>query len=105
MYSQFCFFFVIIFHVSIDSTASSYYQNSADMMLVDKWIVVIILGVTLRFFDLNVQRTMLWGHVGGMMIYQIMLSGSPGELMELEAKRAAGIGTFFMILTAMIGAV
>jgi hypothetical protein len=88
-----------------DSAASSYYQSSADMMLTDKWIVVVILGATLRFFDLGVQRNILWGHVAGMMLFQIMLAGTPGELMEPEAKRAGGIGTFFMILTAMIGAV
>jgi hypothetical protein len=75
------------------------------MVLIDKWILTIILGATLRFFDKQTQRNMLWAHVAGMMLHQILLAGGPGELMEMEARRSGGIGNFFMILTAVLGAV
>mmetsp|Transcript_4969 Transcript_4969/g.8820 ORF Transcript_4969/g.8820 Transcript_4969/m.8820 type:complete len:341 (-) Transcript_4969:24-1046(-) len=87
------------------SAATRYYQSSADMVLIEKFIITIILGASLRFFDAMVQRNMLWAYISCMMLYQIMLAGGPGELMEQDPKRSTAVGTFFMILTAILGAV
>jgi hypothetical protein len=88
----------------LHSAASDSFRNSADMVLMDKWMVTIILAASLRFFDLVIHRTVLMGHVVGLMLYLIVLTAGPGELMEVEAKRLSGIGTFCMILTAIMGA-
>jgi hypothetical protein len=73
------------------------------MVLMDKWMVTVILAASLRFFDTATQRRVLIGQITGLMLYLIVLTASPGEMMEVEAKRASGFGTFFMILTAIVG--
>ncbi|KAG7360758.1 hypothetical protein IV203_035857 [Nitzschia inconspicua] len=85
------------------SAASNSYQNSADMVTMDKWMVIIILAASLRFFNTSSQRAVLMGQIAGLMLHLIVLTAGPGELMEVEAMRATGIGTFFMILTAILG--
>jgi hypothetical protein len=87
------------------STNRSKFQNCANMIVLNRWIVAVILAATFRFFNAEAQRWVLWGHVGAMMVYQIMLAGSPGEQMQLDPKRSGGVGTFFMILTAIVGTV
>jgi hypothetical protein len=73
------------------------------MVAIDKWMVTIILAASLRFFDLGIHRTVLMGHVVGLMLHMIVLTAGPGELMEVKARRLSGIGTFCMILTAIVG--
>lgn len=75
------------------------------MVVSERWIVAIILAVSFRFFDTESQRWVLWGHIVATMAYQIMLAGGPGDQMQLESKRSGGVGTFFIILTAVVGSV
>ena len=49
------------------STATGPFQNSANMVVIDKWIVTVILGATLRFFDHATQRNVLMGKTGCLM--------------------------------------
>ena len=73
------------------------------MVVMDKWIVTVILGATLRFFDHSVQRNVLMGKTGCLMLHLIVLTSDNGEMMDPDARRAAGVGAFFMILTAVVG--
>jgi hypothetical protein len=87
----------------VTSMATGPFQNSADMVIIDKWIVTVILAATLRFFDVYAQRSVLMGKIGCLMLQLIALTSDNGELMENDARRAAGVGAFFMILTAVVG--
>jgi hypothetical protein len=89
--------------LSQHSAASSSFQNSADMVMMDKWMATVILAASLRFFELESQRAVLMGQIIGLMLHLIVLTAGPGELMEKEALRSTGLGTFFMILSAIVG--
>lgn len=73
------------------------------MVLMDKWMVTIILAASLRFFEIATQRSVLIGQIAGSMMYLIVLTAGPGDMMEVEAMQASGFGTFFVILTAIVG--
>lgn len=75
------------------------------MVMMDRWMVTIILAATLRFFDIVTQQTVLMGHVVGLMLYLNVLTAVPGDLMEADARASSGVGTFCMILTAIVGVI
>ena len=75
------------------------------MVIIDKWLVTMILAASLRFFSVGTQRNVLLGHIAGLMLYLILLASGPGELMETDARRSGGVGTFFMILTGIVGVI
>ena len=71
----------------------------------NKWLVVVILGATVRYFDTQAQRNVLWAYVIASLILETMLAGGHGELMGADSKKAEGAGSFFAILFAIVGAV
>lgn len=87
------------------TTSVERYQSAYNMALASKWTVALVLAATLRFFDLQAQRSVLLAHVMALMIVEVMLAGSPGEAMVSESKQSLSVGTFFMILTSILGAV
>jgi hypothetical protein len=83
---------------------SSAYKSISSMAMCDMMIVTGILGVTIRFFEPDQQKIVLWCQVGALLVSQAMLAGEPGDMIEAEQKQAGGIGTFISIVAATIGA-
>lgn len=85
-------------------TTSPVYQNICSMALCDMMIVAVILGVTLRFFEPDQQKVILWAQVAALMVSQVMLAGGPGEMIQRGQASAGSIGTFLSILVGTLGA-
>ncbi len=74
------------------------------MGMCDMMLVAVILGATLRFFDSDQQKIVLWSQVGALLVSQAMLAGEPGMMIEEEQKQAGSIGNFISLVAATLGA-
>lgn len=88
----------------VDFCDSPAYQSISSMAMCDMMIVAGILGVTIRFFEPDQQKIVLWCQVGALLVSQAMLAGEAGEMIEAEQKQAGGIATFISIVAATLGA-
>jgi hypothetical protein len=74
------------------------------MAICDMMVVTALLGATMRFFEPDQQKVVLWAQVGALLATQAMLAGGPGAMIEKDQVRAGSIGTFVSIATATLGA-
>ena len=74
------------------------------MALCDMMIATMLLAVALRFYDPDQLKIILYGQVVSLLLSQLMLAGSQGELIVDKQMKAGGIGNFVSILVAIFGA-
>jgi hypothetical protein len=88
-----------------DDARDEHFRNAVMAVLIRKCMVAIVLGTCLRFFDKSAQRMVLVAHTISLLCVEVMLAGTAGDAMTDRTKSTVGVGTFFMILTSIIGAV
>lgn len=74
------------------------------MAICDMMITVGLLGISLRFLEVEQQKTMLWYQVAALVVTLLMLVGSQGEMIEESQLQAGGIGTFILLTVGTLGA-
>mmetsp|Transcript_20790 Transcript_20790/g.49367 ORF Transcript_20790/g.49367 Transcript_20790/m.49367 type:complete len:368 (-) Transcript_20790:135-1238(-) len=83
-----------------------HFRSAVTMVIIRKCMIAVILGACLRFFENSSQRMVLVAHTASLLLIEVMLAGSTGDVMtNNDMKRTTGVGTFFMILTSIIGAI
>ena len=75
------------------------------MALCDMMIHVGLLGIALRFLEVDQQKTILWCQVIALSVLLLLLTGSHGMMMQEAALQSTAIGTFISLTVAVVGAV
>ena len=83
-----------------------HFRAAVTMVIIRKCMIAVILGACLRFFETSTQRLVLVAQTASLLLIEVMLAGSTGDVMaNNDMKQTLGVGTFFMILTSIIGAI
>ena len=75
------------------------------MALCDMMIGVGLLGIALRFLEIEEQKTILRCQVVALSVLMLLLTGPHGMMMEEAQLQAGSIGTFISLTVAVLGAV
>jgi len=80
------------------------YQNISSMALCDMFLVAVLLGIGLRFFEAEDLKPLLWMQAFMLFVSQLMLAGDQGNMISADELRAGGLGTLISIVVSLFGA-
>lgn len=75
------------------------------MALCDMMVNVGLMGIALRFLDIDQQKTILWCQVVAQSVLLLVLTSPHGTMMQDAQLQASAIGTFISLTVAVVGAV